>query len=36
MGANDIEVNTLKNATSQAKEAEEVDNRTKILTLRSP
>ena len=36
VGANNTKVNTLKDTISQAKEAEEVDNRIKILTLQSP
>ena len=36
MGTNDIEVNTFKDATSQAKEAKGADNRTKTPTLQSP
>lgn len=36
VGANDTEVNTLGDATSQAEEAEEADDGTKTLTLRSP
>ena len=35
VGINNTEVNTLKDATSQAKKAKEADNRTKILTLQS-
>ena len=36
MGANDIEVNTLEDTTSQAKEAEEADDKTKTPTLQLP
>ena len=36
IGANNIEVNTLKDATSQAEEAKEVDDGIKTLTLRLP
>ena len=36
MGANDTEINTPKDTTSQIKKAEETDNRTKMPTLQSP